>query len=327
MTSGPIVSNSIYDGEVYDARLEARLGPAGGESAESSGQDGGLGRCHQVEPPGGRLVSQMINPIKIMDTLHPEKISEPKPGVFVYDVGQNLAGWAELRVKGEAGTRVTLRFAESLYPDGTVNQENLIKAAATDVYVLKGGEEEKWEPRFTYHGFRYVQVEGFPGRPELQNILVKVVRSSVDVNGVFESSNELVNRIRKMVWWTEASNLYSVPTDCPQRSERMGWLNDLTVRSEGSFYHFNMSRFFTKFLNDIADTQAEDGSITDTAPFKYGFRPGRPGGCQLPFVGLVSLPTLRRYPGHSGPLRGLQGVDRFPGEQNQGRDRDLRLLG
>ena len=106
-----------------------------------------------------------------------------------------------------------------------------MKAAATDVYVLKGGEEEKWEPRFTYHGFRYIQVEGFPGRPELQNILVKVVRSSVDANGVFESSNELVNRIRKMVWWTEASNLHSVPTDCPQRSERMGWLNDLTVRT------------------------------------------------------------------------------------------------
>ena len=277
VTSGPILSDSIYDGEVYDARLEKPGWDLPGVSlpkaaVRTEDWDG----AHQVEPPGGRLVSQMINPIKIMDTLHPKKISEPKPGVFVYDVGQNLAGWAELRVKGEPGTRVTLRFAESLYPDGTVNQENLMKAAATDVYVLKGGEEEKWEPRFTYHGFRYLQLEGFPGRPELQNILVKVVRSSVDVNGVFESSNELVNRIRKMVWWTEASNLYSVPTDCPQRSERQGWLNDLTVRTEGSFYHFNMARFFTKFLNDIADTQAEDGSITDTAPFKYGFRPADP---------------------------------------------------
>jgi alpha-L-rhamnosidase len=277
VTSGPILSNSIYAGEVYDARLEKPgWDLPGGSPPKAADRTEDWDGAHQVEPPGGRLVSQMINPIKIVDTLHPRKISEPKPGVFVYDVGQNLAGWAELRVKGEPGTRVTLRFAENLYPDGTVNQENLGKAAATDVYVLKGGEEEKWEPRFTYHGFRYVQLEGFPGRPELQNILVKVVRSSVDANGVFESSNELVNRIRKMVWWTEASNLYSVPTDCPQRSERMGWLNDLTVRTEGSFYHFNMSRFFTKFLNDIGDTQAEDGSITDTAPFKYGLRPADP---------------------------------------------------
>jgi len=172
---GPILSNSIYDGEVYDARLEKPGWDLPGASLPKAADrtEDGIAMVHQVEPPGGRLVSQMINPIKIMDTLHPKKISEPKPGVFVYDVGQNLAGWAELRVKGEPGTRVTLRFAESLYPDGTVNQENLLKAAVTDVYVLKGGEEEKWEPRFTYHGFRYVQLEGFPGRPELQNILVK----------------------------------------------------------------------------------------------------------------------------------------------------------
>jgi alpha-L-rhamnosidase len=267
----------VYDGEEYDARLEkpgwdlpgASLPKAADRTEDWAG-------AHQVEAPGGRLVSQMIDPIKIMDTLHPRRISEPKSGVFVYDVGQNLAGWAELRVKGERGTRVTLRFAESLYPDGTVNQENLIKAAATDAYVLKGGEEEKWEPRFTYHGFRYIQVEGFPGRPELQNILVKAVRSSVEGNGVFESSNELVNRIQKMVWWTEVSNLHSVSTDCSQRSERQAWLPDLAVRSETSFYNFNMSRFYTKVLNDIADTQAEDGSITDTAPFKYGFRPADP---------------------------------------------------
>jgi alpha-L-rhamnosidase len=222
------------------------------------------------------LVSQTINPIKIMDTLHSGKMSEPRPGVFVYDLGQNVAGWAELRVKGERGVRVTLRFSENLAADGTVNQENLRKAAATDEYTLRGGGEEKWEPRFTYHGFRYIQVEGYPGRPGLQNILVKVIRSSVDPNGVFETNNELVNRIQKMVWWTEASNLYSVPTDCPQRDERMGWLNDLTVRTEEAVYNFNMSRFFPKFLNDIGDTQAEDGSITDTAPFKWGMRPADP---------------------------------------------------
>jgi alpha-L-rhamnosidase len=277
VTCGPILANSVYDGEAYDARLEK----PGWDLPETIPEkpvdrtEGWEGTV-PVEPPGGRLVSQTINPIKIMDTLHSGKMSEPRPGVFVYDLGQNVAGWAELRVKGERGVRVTLRFSENLAADGTVNQENLRKAAATDEYTLRGGGEEKWEPRFTYHGFRYIQVEGYPGRPGLQNILVKVIRSSVDPNGVFETNNELVNRIQKMVWWTEASNLYSVPTDCPQRDERMGWLNDLTVRTEEAVYNFNMSRFFPKFLNDIGDTQAEDGSITDTAPFKWGMRPADP---------------------------------------------------
>jgi len=277
VTAGPIIANSIYDGEVYDARLERP-----GWDLPDRGEGGPNDRAHQwvtpmgVDPPGGRLVSETINPIKVVDTLHPQKISEPKPGVFVYDVGQNLAGWAELRVKGQRGDQVTLRFSENLNSDGTVDQENLRKAAATDIYTLKGEGEETWEPRFTYHGFRYIQMEGFPSRPELENIVVKVVRSSVDPSGRFESSNELINRIQKMIWWTEASNLYSVPTDCPQRDERMGWLNDLTVRSEESVYNFQMGRFFSKFLNDIGDTQWDDGSITDTAPFRWGERPADP---------------------------------------------------
>ncbi len=173
-------------------------------------------------------------------------------------------------VRGPGGTEVTLRFSENLAEDGTVNQENLRKAAATDRYILKGEGEEEWEPRFTYHGFRYLQLEGYPGRPTLESIRAKVVRSSVEANGQVETSNELINAIQKMVWWTEAGNLHSIPTDCPQRDERMGWLNDLTVRAEEAIYNFNLSRFFTKFLNDIGDAQEDDGSITDTVPFTWG---------------------------------------------------------
>jgi len=277
VTSGPITSNSIYDGETYDARLEKpgwdlpELG-----SRNSPDRTEGWERAVPVEPPGGRLVTQMINPIKIVDSMRPKRVSEPTPGVFVYDVGQNLAGWAELLIRGPRGTHLTLKFSESLAENGTVNQENLRKAAATDVYILKGESNERWEPRFTYHGFRYVQVEGFPGKPTLDNLSVKVVRSAVEPAGTFECSNDLINRIQKMIWWTEASNLYSVPTDCPQRDERMGWLNDLTVRLEESVYNFNLSRFHSKFLNDVGDTQAVDGSITDTAPFKWGRRPADP---------------------------------------------------
>ena len=277
VTAGPIVSNSIYDGEVYDARLERP-----GWDMPERGQNDLSDRYHQwvttdaAEGPGGKLVSSTINPIKIVQTLRPKTITEVKPGIFVYDAGQNLAGWAELRVKGQRGDTVKMRFAENLKSDGTVDQENLRKADAEDTYILKGGDEEKWEPRFTYHGFRYVQMEGFPGTPTLDNILVKVVRSSVDRAGQIETSNEVINKVQSMIWWTEASNLYSVPTDCPQRDERMGWLNDLTVRTEESVYNFQMGRFYTKFLNDIQDTQDEKGTITDTAPFRWGQRPADP---------------------------------------------------
>jgi alpha-L-rhamnosidase len=277
VTSGPILSNSVYDGEVYDARLEKpgwdQVDTGSRHSYDRSDNwDGAL----LVASPGGALVSQTVEPIKVTDALRPQKISEPQPGVFVYDFGQNMAGWARLHVTGTAGTRITLRFAENLKRDGTVDQENLRKATATDVYTLKGGGGEDWEPRFTYHGFRYVQVEGFPGKAGADNLTAKVVRSALEPNGMVETSDELINRIQKMIWWTEASNLHSIPTDCPQRNERMGWMNDLTVRAEEAVYNFNVSRFFAKFLNDIQDTQTEDGAIADTAPFKYGQRPADP---------------------------------------------------
>ena len=252
----------------WDLPHAARRNPANRTEAWQS--------AHPVEPPGGRLTAQMVEPIKVVETIRPQTVSEPSPGVFVFDTGQKLAGWAELRVTGARGTRVVLRFAENLTGGGTVNQENLRKAAATDVDILKGEGEERWAPRFTRHGFRYIQVEGFPGRPPPGDITVKVVRSAVEPNGVFESSNALVNRIQKMVWWTEASNLHSKPTDCPQRDERMGWMNDMTVRIEQALYNFRMARFYSKFPDDVRDTQDGAGAIADTTPFKWGKRPADP---------------------------------------------------
>ncbi len=299
VSSGPVLGNSIYDGETYDARLEKP-----GWDLPAASPTGSLGRTEgwetafPVESLGGHLVSQSIDPIKIVATMPPKGMSQPKPGVVVYDTGQNLAGWAELRVSGEPGTRVTLRYAESLFEDGTVNQENLRKAAATDVYILKGQGREVWEPRFTYHGFRYVQLEGLPEPASLDALQIKVVRSSVDPNGVFATSSDLVNRIQKMVWWTEASNLHSVPTDCPQRDERMGWMNDLTVRLEEAIYNFKLNRFLPKFLDDVRDTQDAEGTITDTAPFRWGFRPGDPVSAS--YLLLAWLPYQ-----HYGDLRSV----------------------
>jgi len=274
---GPIVSNSVYDGETYDARLEKPgWDLPGGDRAAPADRTEGWVTAVAAEPPAGRLVAQSVEPIKIIQTIPVKSVTEPKPGVFVFDTGQNIAGWAELHVRGERGAVVRLKFSEVLADDGTVNQENLRKAAATDVYTLRGNGDERWEPRFTYHGFRYIQVEGYPGRPGLDAIVPKAIRSSVQPNGKLETSSELINRIQKMVWWTEAGNMHSVPTDCPQRDERMGWMNDLTVRAEEAIYNFDVSRFFAKFVNDVSDTQAPDGTITDTAPRRWGRRPADP---------------------------------------------------
>lgn len=281
VTSGPILANSIYDGETYDARLEKDGWdvPAGASLLRSMPIDrteAWTAGIHNVPLPGGVLTAQAVNPIKIIASLRPKSISEPEPGVFVFDIGQNMAGWAHIQVSGARGTRVVMKFGETLLKDGTVDQTNLFTAAATDVYILKGKGAESWEPRFTYHGFRYVQLEGFPGKPTLDTLTAKVVRSSVEPSGTIETSNDLINRIQKTVCWTEASNLYSIPTDCPQRSERMGWMNDLTVRAEEAIYNFDMSRFFPKFLNDIHDTQSADGAIRDTVPYGWGRHPADP---------------------------------------------------
>lgn len=275
VTTGPIIKSSIYDGELYDAREESI------ELYRYSTPENFInkkwGYANVSDPPGGKMVSQKLEPIRIMDTIVPQSIKEPLPGKYVIDAGRNLAGWASLKVTGEKGTEITLKFAENLYKDGTVNQENLRSAEAKDVYILKGGDTgETWEPLFTYHGFRYIQVEGFPYPPKPADIRIMVVRSAVSQTGKFNCSNDLLNRIHTMVVATEASNLHSVPTDCPQRDERMGWLNDLTVRIEQALYNFDLSRFYPKFIDDVEDTQGSDGTITCTAPYRYGARPADP---------------------------------------------------
>lgn len=274
ITTGPTVYTSVFDGEHYDARdvnpdLYVPYQPPGLMNKTWA-------FAYNADEPVGKMVSQRIEPIQVMETITPTQIKEPQPGVFVVDAGRNLAGWASLKVQGEAGRKITLKFAETLYENGLVNQDNLRNAKAEDSYTLKGGEVETWEPKFTYHGFRYVQIEGFPNPPKEGDIEIKVVRSSVAQTGEFQCSNKLLNEIHRMVVHTEAANLHSVPTDCPQRDERMGWLNDLTVRIEQAIYNFDFSRFYPKYMIDITDTQGKDGTITCVAPFRFGMRPADP---------------------------------------------------
>ncbi len=274
ITTGPTVYTTVFDGEHYDARelnpdLYKPFMPPGLMNKE-------WGFAYNADEPVGKMVSQRIEPIKIVETLTPSVIKEPKPGVFVVDAGRNLAGWASIKVQGESGRKVTLKFAETLYDNGLVNQDNLRYAKAEDSYTLNGNGIETWEPKFTYHGFRYIQIEGLPKPPVAGDIQVKFVRSAVAQSGSFKCSNQLLNDIHQMVVDTEAANLHSVPTDCPQRDERMGWLNDLTVRIEQAIYNFNLSRFYPKYMIDITDTQDKAGTITCVAPYRFGMRPADP---------------------------------------------------
>ncbi len=257
---GPIRENNDYDGETYDARLEQ-------EGWSRAGFDDADWEAVQiVDPPGGVIVSQMAEPIRVTRTLNAVQLTQPRPGVYVYDMGQNLVGWARLRVQGPRGTIVRMRFAERLDKEGMLNVANLRSCKVTDTYILKGNGLEVYEPRFTYHGFRYVELTGYPGAPSLSTLEGRVVHSSAPRTGAFSCSNELINRLHQNVLWGVRGNLRSIPTDCPQRDERHGWLGDIANQAKAEMYDFNVAPFFAKWMNDIRDAQNAEGSIPDVAP-------------------------------------------------------------
>jgi alpha-L-rhamnosidase len=259
-TNGPITANNEYDGEDYDARREFN----GWDQAGFNGNN--WQPAEVVSAPGGQLVAPMIDPIRVTETLKPVKLTEPKPGVFIYDFGQNMVGWCRLKVRGPAGAMVTLRHAETLKPDGTLYLDNLRSARVTDTYTLKGGGTETYEPRFTYHGFRFVELAGYPGRPALADLEGCVVHDDVASTGEWSSSNELLNRIFHNVRWGILGNYRSFPTDCPQRDERQGWLGDRSAECRGESYLFDVAALCRKWLQDMADAQKPSGSVSDVCP-------------------------------------------------------------
>ncbi|MEN8117780.1 MAG: family 78 glycoside hydrolase catalytic domain [Bacteroidota bacterium] len=259
-TNGPIRKNNEYDGEYYDARLELN------GWNEVNFDDTGWANAELVDKPGELLVSQPNEPIKIMEEINPVSVNEVDPGVFIYDLGQNMVGWVELFVKGNKGDKVTLRFAELINDDGSLFLDNIRGAEVTDTYILKGGVTENWEPKFTYHGFRYVEMKGYPGVPNLSSIKGKVVHDALDISGSFNCSNDLINSIYKNAYWGIRGNYRSIPTDCPQRDERQGWLGDRSNECIGESFIFDVSNIYNKWLVDIKDSQLESGSIPDVAP-------------------------------------------------------------
>jgi alpha-L-rhamnosidase len=280
-TEGPIVADAVYDGETYDARLEM-------PGWDRPGYDDGTWKpASLVESFHPALSAQMMPPIRVVDTIVPVKMTSPKAGVYIYDMGQNFSGWVRLRVRGPRGAQVKIRHAELLYEDGTLNVENLRKAKATDYYTLRGdGAEEVYEPRFTYHGFRYVELSGFPGSPKMDTVRGRVVHTDVKPAGGFAGSKTLLNQLQKNILWGVTSNLESIPTDCNQRDERLGWMADAHLYAETAMLNFDMAAFYTNFLRDIRDIQAADGTVTDTVPGgQWGHRPADPAwGAAYPLL-------------------------------------------
>jgi alpha-L-rhamnosidase len=281
VADGPVMRNSVYLGEFYDARREQTGWDRPGFDDSKWDQ-----AVLADQPRLGLLKAQDAPPIHVTRVFKTVKLTEPKPGMFIFDFGQNFAGWARLHVKGPRGTCVRLRSGELLYPDGTLNGMTAIvgqikdggkdytydgigqpkTAFQLDQYILKGHGTEVYTPRFTFHGFRYVEVTGFPGKPTLDSLEGLGLNSDVSRAGTFECSNDLFNRIQKMVVQTELANLFSVQSDCPHR-EKFGYGGDLAVTSEMGMLNFDMSSFYAKVAGDFVDAQRTNGGFTETAPF------------------------------------------------------------
>jgi alpha-L-rhamnosidase len=275
----PIVSSTIYGGESYDARLvqpgwkTAAFHPAQ-SWASAMVDDAGVSDSVSAQPDDPIHQQLTVTPISVKMVHNPETGKEDA----VFNMGQNMVGVVRLRVHGPRGTIVRLRFAERLNPDGTVYTKNLRNADATDIYTLSGDGEESWSPDFTYHGFQYVEVSGYPGKPALSAIEGLVLNSLPEVPSMqLATSSDLLNKMDKLGLWGQRGNFVSIPTDCPQRDERMGWMGDAGVFWRTGSYNFNIDAFSHKFVQDQDDAQNPDGSFTNIAPNLLEGAEGDPG--------------------------------------------------
>jgi alpha-L-rhamnosidase len=297
--AGPIIRNSIFLGEHHDARAER----AGWNTVSAATAD--WQKAVVVTGPNGVLSPQMQPPVRVIDILKPRSVNEVKPGVFVFDMGQNFAGVARIRVQGPAGTEVKLRYGEDIYADGSLNGMTAVAgqikggnggpgaphiAWQLDSYVLKGKGVEEWSPKFTFHGFRYVEVTGWPGKPELKDIDGLRMSADLQEHGTFTSSNEMFNKLDTNIKYTFLSNAFSVQSDCPGR-EKLGYGGDLFCTTESYMYHYDMAGFYRKIVKDFTDDQQPLGGITETVPF-VGIADSGPGDKSGPLGFQVGFPYL-----------------------------------
>jgi len=268
---GPILGSDMQAGETYDARLEM----------PDWSRPGFDDRHWAPVNTGSALTTQPLIqaypgvPVRRTQEVAAVKVTELQPGLHLFDLGQNFSGWIRLKVKGQAGDKVVMRFGEMLNLDGSLHTKNLRSARATDTYILKGGGEEIWEPSFTFHGFRYVEIAGLTGTPTLDRVTGIVIHSDAPMTSSFECSNPMLNQLHSNILWGQRSNYLEVPTDCPQRDERLGWTGDTQVFIRSGTYHQDVASFFTKWLVDLEDTLNERNLYGKQAPVMHGR--GSPG--------------------------------------------------
>lgn len=262
----PILMSEIYDGETRDARREQ-------PGWDSPGfDDSGWLQAPVGDAPDTDLVAQIAPMLKRTRRLRPVSVSQPVPGCHVLDFGQNFSGWVRFDVSGPEGTEIALRFAELLNPDGTADQSNLRLAWATDRFILSGKGTESYEPLFTYHGFRYVEIEGWPGTLDPDVIEGVVVHSACRETGEMRFPDApLLQRIWNNALWSQRSNFFSVPTDCPQRDERMGWMGDIQVFLDAAAFNMEVDPFIRRFLLEARAAQREDGAYPIVVPQPQSF--------------------------------------------------------
>ncbi|MFN8487485.1 MAG: glycoside hydrolase family 78 protein [Caldilineaceae bacterium] len=266
---GPILMADLYMGETYDARLEKN----GWDQVGYADSDWQLVRV--LDHPKNMVVTQVGPFVRRHEQIRPvRKLQSPK-GEMIFDFGQNMVGWVQLRVRGPAGAIVTIRHTEVLDQQGNFYTENLRSAKQTVQYTLKGtpDSDEVFEPHFTFQGFQFIAVEGFPGEPTLDNFTGIVLHSETPPIGTFACSNPLINQLQHNIVWGQKGNFVDVPTDCPQRDERLGWTGDAQAFIGTACFNMNVAAFFTKWLRDLTADQQPNGSVSFVVPDIMARRP------------------------------------------------------
>ena len=258
--TGPILLSDIYNGETYDARLERAGWSASGYN------DKDWKGVTLLDSPKAKIVAPAGPPVREIQELKPIKILKTPAGDTVIDMGQNMVGWVRFRVTAPAGTAITLRHAEVLDSGGNLYTENLRSAKETVRYTAKGQGVETFEPHFTFQGFRYVALSGWPGEPTLDDFTGVVVHSAMPPTSTFETSSEMLNKLQHNILWGQKGNFVDVPTDCPQRDERLGWTGDAQVFARTASFNHDTAGFYTKWLKDLALDQQDDGAVPYVIP-------------------------------------------------------------
>ncbi len=269
--TGPILEADFLMGETFDARKPAPFG----RRPNTAISDRGWNAVDVTDAIAARLQAYPGVPVRKFQEIKPVKITEPEKGAYVFDMGTNFAGFARLKIRGKAGQKIVMRYAERLNPDGTIYTTNLRSARAMDTYICRGGDkEETWQPQFTFHGFQYVELTGIETEPTLDTITGIELTSATPVAGVFESSDAMANQLYRNICQTQRANFIDIPTDCPQRDERLGWTGDAQIYVRTATNNTDVSAFYTKWLVDLEDAQGEKGDFPDVAPRKVALGGG-----------------------------------------------------